>query len=143
MPRRKGPGTAGPLPFYNPTMAVNRDISGIVLLHWPRPLRSVLDGLAATGAWGVRMHLEALRGHVAFNDRSAAARDLIRENLRRNGIVGDVSAIDLRFPSEMGDFDFVDLDPFGSPRPFLEGILDAVRAPFGFGITATDTAVLA
>ncbi|MCI4371072.1 MAG: hypothetical protein L3J78_00300 [Thermoplasmata archaeon] len=143
VPRRKGPGTAGPVPFYNPTMVVNRDISGLVLRGWPCPLRSVLDGLAATGAWGIRMRLEAMRGDVVFNDRSAAARDLIRENLQRNEIDGEVSAVDLRDPLKMGPFDFVDLDPFGSPRPFLDGLLDATPTPSGFGITATDTAVLA
>ena len=30
VPRRKGPGTAGPWPFYNPTMTVNRDLAAMI-----------------------------------------------------------------------------------------------------------------
>src|SRR5207244_11882444 len=95
VPRRKGPGTAGPWPFYNPTMAVNRDLSAIVLSKWPRPLGSLLDGLAATGAWGIRMALELGVRHLAFNDRSREATRLIRENLRRNGLAADAPPGDL------------------------------------------------
>ncbi len=43
VPRRKGPGTKGPWPFYNPTMLVNRDLSVLVLRAWPTPLREVLE----------------------------------------------------------------------------------------------------
>jgi len=140
--RRKGPGTAGPWPFYNPTMAVNRDLSAIVLDKWPRPLGSLLDGLAATGAWGIRMALEVGAGHLAFNDRSQEATRLIRENLRRNGLVADVHRGDLSDYLTERHYDFVDIDPFGPPTPFLGAAFGAAKDSSGFGITATDTAVL-
>ncbi|HVG37503.1 MAG TPA: hypothetical protein VNA10_07190 [Thermoplasmata archaeon] len=140
--RRKGPGTAGPWPFYNPTMAVNRDLSAIVLAKWPGPLRSVLDGLAATGAWGIRMALETRADRVMFNDWSPEATRLIRENVRRNGLVASVRRSDLRSLLGEGRYDFVDVDPFGPPTPFLASAFDGVKESTGFGITATDTAVL-
>ncbi|HYT17180.1 MAG TPA: hypothetical protein VEO18_02905 [Thermoplasmata archaeon] len=140
--RRKGPGTAGPWPFYNPTMAVNRDLSAIVLAKWPGPLGSVLDGLAATGAWGIRMALETRAERVTFNDWSPEATRLIRENLRRNGLVADVRRSDLRSLLGGGHYDFVDVDPFGPPTPFLAAAFDGVEGSAGIGITATDTAVL-
>ena len=140
--RRKGPGTAGPWPFYNPTMAVNRDLSAIVLAKWPGPLGSVLDGLAATGAWGIRMALETRADRVTFNDWSPEATRLIPENIRRNGLVASAQRGDLRSFLGEGRYDFVDVDPFGPPTPFLASVFDGVKGSAGIGITATDTAVL-
>ncbi len=143
VPRRKGPGTAGPWPFYNPTMAVNRDMSAIVLARWPHPVRSALDGLAATGAWGIRMSLEAGVPKIVFNERSSAAADLIRENLVRNGIEAHVLRGEFADCLTESPSDFVDIDPFGPPTPFLDAALESASVPSGLGITATDTAVLA
>jgi len=140
--RRKGPGTAGPWPFYNPTMAVNRDLSALVLAKWPGPLRSVLDGLAATGAWGIRMALESRVERATFNEWSPDAIPLIRDNLRRNGLVADVHRGDLRFFLREAPYDFVDIDPFGPPTPFLASAFENIEGSTGIGITATDTAVL-
>jgi len=142
VPRRKGPGTAGPWPFYNPTMAVNRDLSAIVLAKWPRRLGSLLDGLAATGAWGIRMALEVGARDVAFNDRSRDATRLIRENLRRNSLTADVHMGEMSDRLSESRYDFVDIDPFGPPTPFLVAAFDAAKESSGIGITATDTAVL-
>src|SRR2546425_3390484 len=140
--RRKGPGRAGPWPFYNPTMAVNRDLSAIVLAKWPGPLGSVLDGLAATGAWGIRMALETRADRVTFNDWSPETTRLIRENVRRNGLVAKVHRSDLRSLLTEGQYDFVDVDPFGPPTPFLAAAFDGVKGSAGIGVTATDTPVL-
>ena len=56
---RKGPGKKHALPFYNPAMQLNRDIS-IALLQWyvnqtDQEMITVLDGLAASGIRGIRM----------------------------------------------------------------------------------------
>ena len=142
VPRRKGPGAKGPFPFYNPTMAVNRDLSAIVLARWPgRPTR-VLDGLAATGAWGIRMGLEAGARDLGFVDTSPEAAALIRANLERNGLTGEVFHGDLRVHLAEHPYDYVDIDPFGPPTPFLGHALHAAKTPSGLGITATDTAPL-
>ncbi|TLZ90209.1 MAG: tRNA (guanine(10)-N(2))-dimethyltransferase, partial [Methanobacteriota archaeon] len=142
VPRRKGPGTAGPWPFYNPTMTVNRDLAAIVLAKWPRRPRTVLDGLAATGAWGIRMQLEAGPYQITFNDRSTLAVSLIRENLRRNRILGDVVNGELVSLLGTDRYDFVDVDPFGPPTPFLGPIFEEIKNGSGLGVTATDTSVL-
>ena len=142
LPRRKGPGTAGPWPFYNPTMRVNRDLSAVVLAKWPRRLRSALDGLAACGAWGIRMRLETRIDRVAFNDRSGLAARVIRENLRRNRIDADVTSEDFVSHIRSHRYDFVDIDPFGPPTPFLAPFFKEAPVGTGFGVTATDTAVL-
>jgi len=142
VPRRKGPGTAGPWPFYNPTMTVNRDLAAIVLAKWPRRPRTVLDGLAATGAWGVRMQLEGGPYKITFNDRSTLAVNLVRENLRRNRIRGDVVNGELVSLLGTDQYDFVDIDPFGPPTPFLGALFEEIKNGSGLGVTATDTSVL-
>ncbi|OGS48489.1 MAG: hypothetical protein A3K68_08105 [Euryarchaeota archaeon RBG_16_68_13] len=143
IPRRKGPITTGPLPFYNPTMVLNRDISAMVLARWPSPLRTTLDGLAASGAWGIRMALEARAGGLVLNDRSAAASALARENAGRNGVPAEVRTGDLRDLLAARSFDFVDVDPFGPPTPFLDTVFASPATNFGLGVTATDVAPLA
>src|SRR3989475_13085396 len=123
-------------------MAVNRDLSAIVLAKWPGPLGSVLDGLAATGAWGIRMALETRADRVTFNDWSPEATRLIPENIRRNGLVASAQRGDLRSFLGEGRYDFVDVDPFGPPTPFLASVFDGVKGSAGIGITPTDTPVL-
>lgn len=142
VPRRRGPGTRGPWPFYNPTMALSRDLSAVILRGWPRRVRKALDGLAATGIWGIRMSLEARVGEVLFNDRSAASASLIRENVRRNGLDAAVVSRDLRALLPEAPFDVVDVDPFGPPTPFLEAAFGAASPGSGVWVTATDTAPL-
>ena len=142
VPRRKGPGAKGPWPFYNPTMAVSRDVSAVVLARWPGPLDRVLDGLAATGAWGIRMALEARARGLVLNDASPMARALLLANVARNGVDAEATSRDLRDLLEGSSFDFVDVDPFGPPVPFLDAALEAARIPSGLGVTATDTAPL-
>src|SRR3989442_612921 len=126
----------------NATMAVNRDLSAIGRSKWPRPLGSLLDGGAATGAWGIRMALEVGAEHLALNDRSRDATQLIRENLHRTGLIADVRTGDLSAYLGERRYDFVDIDPFGPPAPFLGAAFGAAKESSGIGITATDTAVL-
>src|SRR2546427_1465643 len=123
-------------------MAVNRDLSAIVLAKWPGPLGSVLDGLAATGAWGIRMALETRADRVTFNDWSPEATRLIPENIRRNGLVASAQRGDLRSFLGEGRYDFVDVDPFGPPTPFLASVFDGVKGSAGVGVTPPDTAGL-
>ncbi len=142
VPRRKGPGAKGPHPFYNPSMVVNRDLSAVVLAKWPSRPERVLDGLAATGAWGIRMGLEAGVPELGFVDLSPEAAALIRMNLERNGLRGEVVHGDLRKHLAQAAYDYVDIDPFGPPTPFLGHAFHAAKTPSGLGITATDTAPL-
>src|SRR2546427_4555960 len=121
-------------------MAVNRDLSAIVLAKWPGPLGSVLDGLAATGAWGIRMALETRADRVTFNDWSPETTRLIRENVRRNGLVAKVHRSDLRSLLTEGQYDFVDVDPFGPPTPFLAAAFDGVKGSAGSGTARPATA---
>src|SRR2546427_10417611 len=88
------------------------------------------------------MAIETRADRVTFNDWSPETTRLIRENVRRNGLVAKVHRSDLRSLLTEGQYDFVDVDPFGPRAPFLAAAFDGVKGSAGIGITATDTAVL-
>ena len=144
VPTFKGPGRRSSLPFYNPSMRVNRDLT---VLLWSAALSKgarVLDGLAATGVLGIRGALEAGRDlAVTWNDKNSNASDLIVENAARNSVAGEVLHEDLRVVLAKRRWDCVDIDPFGTPVPFLDAAIQQAWKGAVVGITATDTAPLA
>src|SRR2546427_13029554 len=74
--RRAGPGTRSALPFYNPAMAVARDLSVIVARTLAAGHPRVLDGLAAAGALGLRIAREdATNVEGVLNHKNPLAAD--------------------------------------------------------------------
>ena len=129
------PGSA-PI-FYNPRMALNRDAT--VLVASCMEPRTYLDAMGASGIRGCRVGNEA-KVTVTINDRDSDAARLIRANCDNLSIDASVTCRDANALMSEEPFDFVDLDPFGSPAPFIDaGIRSSVRM---IGITATDTAPL-
>lgn len=145
--------------FYNPVMALNRDIS-VLVVKALSPGR-VLDALSATGVRGLRYSLETSAREVWMNDINEEAFRLILKNLELNfGLTPEVmeGMAELKLPEKrlfvtLGDanrimsenfryFDFIDLDPFGSPVEFLDSALRSVKRRGFLGVTATDTGVL-
>ena len=144
VPTMRGPGRRTALPFYNPSMAVGRDLTVLLVRAYLPQGATVLDGLAATGVLGIRASIEAERDlRVTWNDKNPRAHELIVENARRNGVTGEVLRDDLRVLLARRRFDFVDIDPFGSPVPFVDGAIQQARRGAVLGFTATDVAPLA
>ncbi len=144
--------------FYNPVMALNRDIS--VLAVKVLEVDSALDALSATGIRGIRYALETSVNEVWLNDINEEAFKLMLENVRLNFNIspalkektalfeGDKMIVatnldaNLLMAENFRHFDFVDLDPFGSPMEFLDSALRAVKRRGVLAVTATDTGVL-
>ncbi|ASJ00508.1 tRNA (guanine(10)-N(2))-dimethyltransferase [Thermococcus gorgonarius] len=145
--------------FYNPVMAINRDIS-VLAVDVLKPSR-VLDALSATGVRGLRYLLETPAGEVWMNDIKEEAFRLILRNVELNGgkivkssnerVVFDISGkkaivskgdANRLMAEKFRYFDFIDLDPFGAPVEFLDTALRAVKRRGFLGVTATDTGVL-
>ncbi len=145
-PGRKEKGAA----FYNPGMALNRDLS-VLLVEAYAAQRGreidVADALAGTGARAVRLaHEVAAPVIVHANDRDPAAITALRKAAAQQRIAK------ARLQATQGDahvflaarkYDVVDIDPCGSPMPFLDAGLRAVRHDGLLCITATDTGALA
>lgn len=141
----RGPGNkeAGPV-FFNPAMAVSRDLSCLLMAVKARAGWQVLDGLAASGLRGLRYGLECdVPLEVEWNDWNPVAVRLLEENARRNGLEPRVTQRNLSSLLQEKVWHAVDLDPFGSPAPFLDAAARAVRDGGLLGITATDTTALA
>ena len=145
-----GPGRKmADTPFYNPGMAINRDLS--VLLVAAAAERKgreldVADVLAGTGARSLRLAHEVpapLIVHASDGDPHAVAameegramNDIPRDRLRiRHGNAHAVLA--------ERRFDVVDVDPFGSSTPFLDAAVRATRHDGLVCLTFTDTGAL-
>ena len=145
--------------FYNPVMALNRDIS-VLAVKLLEP-KTVLDALSATGIRGLRYALEAPVEEVWLNDISEEAFTLILKNVELNlgvegkrlgerrvafeserRVVANLDDANRLMAEKFRYFDFLDLDPFGSPVEFLDTALRSVRRRGVLAITATDTGVL-
>jgi tRNA (guanine26-N2/guanine27-N2)-dimethyltransferase len=139
-----GPASADMPVFYNPQMEFNRDMSVVVLGTLLREGQSFLDGLAASGARGIRVAKEAgvaLKLHL--NDGNPLSVDLMGKNLALNGIAdAQVTGENLRTLLLTARFDCVDIDPFGTPAPFFPMAVGAVRNNGILCVTATDTGTI-
>lgn len=141
---REGPGTVAGRPFYNAAMALPRHVSVLVLGAVAHEAPRVLDALAGTGVLGIRLAREVPGDRaITLNDRRPDAAALIRRNLKRNGLEARVTSEDANLLLCRERFDYVDLDPFGSPVPFLDSALRALAPRGVLALTATDTAPLA
>jgi tRNA (guanine26-N2/guanine27-N2)-dimethyltransferase len=77
---------------------------------------------------------------VTINDRSSRAAGLARENAAALGLPIEVLEEDVNVLLSRRRFDAVDLDPFGTPAPFVDAAARSARR-YLF-VTATDTAPL-
>jgi len=133
--------------FYNPVMALNRSISILLLNSIPDKNLRIALPLAASGIRGIRFTKELKKGkinEIFLNDNSPDAIKILKKNLRLNSLrninveQGDGNAFLL---SSKG-FDYIDIDPFGTPNPFLEAAVLRIARNGILAVTATDTGCL-
>ena len=141
----KGPGKRMGHVFFNEQMAFNRDVSVMFTMASGFQGKRLLDAMAGTGARGIRIANEATRGsEVVINDKDPRTTGYIRANIELNHLEnGRASNLDLRCLLATEVFDYIDLDPFGSPAPFVQATFQGLKRNGTVAITATDTAPLA
>jgi len=122
--------------FFNQWMKVSRDIGTVAVSLVGG---SYLDAQAGTGIRGLRASVEAGL-EVTLNDWSPLAYRLLQQNAARNHASVRVLNRDANALLHEERFDIVELDPFGSPAPFLDSASRSARKMLC--ITATDTAPL-
>lgn len=145
--KEKGPGIKQNAPFYNPSMELNRDFS-VVLVQWlvnnSNKELELLDGLAASGIRGVRFANE-IKGKfkVFINDWNEKSFDLIQKNIKEKRLESiDSSNLNLNVLLSEKKFDYIDIDPFGSPVYFVHSAMRSIRNNGIIACTATDAATL-
>ncbi len=138
-----GPGKIQGSVFFNEQMSFNRDVSVMFLRTMGRDM-TVADAMTATGSRAVRIANEVRGTTVTANDISSDAIPYIDANIEINGLDNCVSSNrNMHALFAESSFDYVDLDPFGSPAPFIQSAVRGCRRRGILAITATDTAPLA
>ncbi len=131
--------------FYNPKMRELRDISVMFLKACKiDPKDAMLDSTSATGVRGIRYALEVKIRNVMFLDMNRGAYLNTKRNVSENKIKAIVlnKSIQEFCNTTESRFDFIDLDPFGSPAPNIYDLMKVVKEGTMLMVTATDMAVL-
>jgi len=126
--------------FYNPLMGIQRSVTIALLKSLGRKMR-IADPLAGTGVRAARLMNESSEvvKEIICNDANPNAVEYVKQNF-----FGRVENTDANvFLHSNGAFDFVDIDPFGSPVPFLDSACQSLSLKGILALTATDTAALA
>jgi tRNA (guanine26-N2/guanine27-N2)-dimethyltransferase len=139
--------------FYNPVMELNRDIAVLALQAYQRTVNreiSVCEPLGGCGVRGIRfaVEVEGVR-EILINDISAKAFQLAKYNVEINKLGSRIKLCNEDANYLLGihgaprkRFDAIDIDPFGSPVPYLDSALRAIRNGGFLALTATDMAPL-
>lgn len=139
--------------FYNPAMELNRDLAVLALQVYQRMVNRELVGCEPLAGCGVRCvriatEVEGVR-KVVVNDISFEAAKLAEFNVTLNNLKEKIDVVNedanlllSRYAAPRKRFDFVDIDPFGSPVPYLDSALRALRNGGLLALTATDMAPL-
>ena len=111
---------------------------------------TVCEPMCGTGVRGIRLALESLGvERVVMGDMNPRAVRLARGNAHINGVSGVVNVrlmeanLLLSLHSKpLHRFDYVDVDPYGSPAPYLDSAVRACKRDGMLALTATDMAPL-
>lgn len=126
--------------FYNPRMEMNRDLNVACLTCLP-DVSSYVDAMAASGIRGIRVKTEVPHEiEVTVNDWDAGAYELLQRNAAANGVQVIATNRGANTLLSSTQYDFVDIDPFGTPSPYIDSVCRASKRYMG--VTATDTAPL-
>lgn len=136
--------------FYNPVMKLNRDISILLLNAIDKKAMQMADIMAGSGVRGIRFLKELRKGKIknlTMNDCCEKSVRLIRDNASLNRISKNTLKITKSdanlFLLNSKGFDYIDIDPFGTPNPFLDSAMKRLARDGILAVTATDTAPLA
>ncbi len=132
--------------FYNPRMKINRDISiGVARVEGKEG--PFIDLMAASGVRPLRWILEAEAQEVFANDINPLAAYMMRKSASLNNVRMRVSCEEAcylarKLRREGVLFNYVDLDPFGSPAPFLKESIALTKTGGVLAVTSTDTSTI-
>ncbi|HMK93878.1 MAG TPA: tRNA (guanine(10)-N(2))-dimethyltransferase [Candidatus Limnocylindrales bacterium] len=139
--------------FYNPVMEFNRDLTVLAFQAYQRMVNreiSICEPLTSQGIRGVRFaaEVEGVK-KVLISDVNLSAFKLAKHNVRVNRLEKqvtvkhkDANCVLSCHASPRKRFDVIDVDPFGSPAPYIESAVRALRNGGLLASTATDMAPL-
>ncbi len=126
--------------FYNPEMKFDRDLSEVIVKIL-KP-KKICDLFCASGVRGLRYASVLKNSEVVLNDKNPRVVEFARKNAELNKLNVRIENKDANKLLLEERFDFIDIDPFGSPIYFLDSAAKSIRIGGTVAITATDTAPL-
>ena len=135
--------------FYNPHMELNRDLSILAIQVFQKQQAREIDICDLFGGSGIRgirykNEIDGI-GNVSINDISEVANRYEKHNIKLNGLE-DIEVFQhdasMFLRMKRGEFDVIDIDPFGTPSPFLDSAGYCARRNSLLCVTATDTSAL-
>ena len=135
--------------FYNPHMELNRDLSILAIQVFQKQENRNIDICDLFGGSGIRgiRYKNEIDGveNVAINDISELANEYEKHNIELNNL-DDIEVYQhdasMFLRMKRGEFDVIDIDPFGTPSPFLDSAGYCSRRNSLLCVTATDTSAL-
>jgi tRNA (guanine26-N2/guanine27-N2)-dimethyltransferase len=139
--------------FYNPVMELNRDLAVLAFQAYQRMVNreiSICEPLTSTGNRAVRLaaEIDGVKQIIASDINTRAYR-LAEQNVQLNELQDlvtvkhkDANCLLSCHGAPRKRFDVVDIDPFGSPVPYLDSAICALRNQGLLAVTATDLAPL-
>ena len=129
--------------FYNKDAEIVRDISVAVLSVFKSKVNDIemLDALSATGASGIR-YIKEVGVKGVLNDKNPKAVELIKKNIELNSVKAEVTNKDANLVMRERLFDFIDIDPFGTPSVFMDSAAHSLKFNRLLAVTATDAGAL-
>ena len=140
--------------FFNPAAKFNRDVSIQIYKTFIENRKekeiNFIDTMAGSGIRGLRVAKEIPKiNRIIFNDFNFFSTNISKINALLNGVYNKCDFYNkeiCNFLSTVFNFEkratIVDIDPFGTPAPYLDCILRSVENSGLISVTATDTAVL-
>ncbi len=133
--------------FYNPQMKLNRDISILLINNYFEKKIDFCDPMIASGIRELRL-LKIIPdkfNSLSLGDISKTAIKNAKKNFKINKIKQkNISFFNTDALNTINSkyFDYIELDPFGSPVPFIDIACQKIKHNGILSITATDTAAL-
>ena len=139
--------------FYNPVMEFNRDLTVLAFKAYQHMVDheiSICEPLTSQGIRGIRFAAE-IDGvnRVLLSDINTHAYELAKHNIGLNNLQDkitikhkDANCVLSCNASPKKRFDIIDIDPFGTPVPYLDSAFRALKNKGLLAATATDLAPL-
>jgi tRNA (guanine26-N2/guanine27-N2)-dimethyltransferase len=141
--------------FFNPAAKFNRDISVLIYRtfssEYKQNIKSFADAFSGIGARALRVAVEVPGiENIYLNDINVLAIEAAKKAAELNGVtkrcyysIDEVCKFLTQYSTINGErFSIIDLDPFGTPAPFVDCVLRSILDGGLISITATDTTVL-
>lgn len=130
--------------FYNPAMRLCRSISSLAVGALEEKLE-LIDAFCASGIRGIRYAKENKNvSKITFLDLSKTAISTAKKNVKSNKLKASFCHDNISKAAFEHQADFLEIDPFGTPSPYLYDsfrYFNSKKSAY-LSVTATDVAVL-